>query len=93
MRLSTKLYLGFTLLILFAVIQGGISLMSLNTVENQSSDLADAFVPEMAAGEELNQQTMDSKTKEALEQISDEVLMAEYDKALEIINSLLEGAF
>jgi signal transduction histidine kinase/CheY-like chemotaxis protein len=41
--------------------------------------------------ENLMQQTLDKKSKEALEQISDEVLMAEYDKAGEIVCSLLKG--
>ena len=36
--------------------------------------------------EELNKIQLDAKTKEKLEQISDEVLMAEYGKALEIIH-------
>jgi CheY-like chemotaxis protein len=36
----------------------------------------------------FGQQKSDIKTKEALEQISDQVLMAEYKKALEIINGM-----
>jgi signal transduction histidine kinase/HPt (histidine-containing phosphotransfer) domain-containing protein/ActR/RegA family two-component response regulator len=41
--------------------------------------------------ENLMQQTLDAKSKETLNQISDEVLMAEYGKAGEIVSSLLEG--
>jgi len=37
----------------------------------------------------FSQQQPDSKTKEALEQISDQVLMAEYEKAFEIINGIV----
>jgi HPt (histidine-containing phosphotransfer) domain-containing protein len=39
--------------------------------------------------EELNGQVTDAKTKEALDAISDNVLMTEYDSAVEIIRSLL----
>jgi HPt (histidine-containing phosphotransfer) domain-containing protein len=39
----------------------------------------------------LMQETLDKKTKEILDQISDEVLMAEYDKAGETVQSLLKG--
>jgi len=40
--------------------------------------------------DELIQKAPDSKTKELLEQISDHVLMAEYDDAVKILDSLLE---
>jgi HPt (histidine-containing phosphotransfer) domain-containing protein len=38
--------------------------------------------------EELNQKPLDAQTREALQKISDDVLMAEFDSALKIINSL-----
>jgi len=38
--------------------------------------------------EELSQETLDAQTREALEKISDDVLMTEFDNALKIINSL-----
>jgi signal transduction histidine kinase/CheY-like chemotaxis protein len=41
--------------------------------------------------ESLMRQTLDKKSKETLDQISDEVLMAEYDKAEETIQLLLKG--
>jgi signal transduction histidine kinase/ActR/RegA family two-component response regulator/HPt (histidine-containing phosphotransfer) domain-containing protein len=41
--------------------------------------------------ESLLRQTLDKKAKEVLEQISDEVLMAEYDKAGETVFLLLKG--
>ena len=41
--------------------------------------------------EELNKKNPDEKTKEALEQISDDVLMAEYGKAGEILDGLLDA--
>jgi CheY-like chemotaxis protein len=40
--------------------------------------------------EELGGQTLDSQTREAVEQISDDVLMAEYGKALENLTKLKE---
>jgi HPt (histidine-containing phosphotransfer) domain-containing protein len=43
--------------------------------------------------EELMHQPLDTKSKAALEEISDEVLVAEYDKAGEIIRSLLGGQY
>jgi signal transduction histidine kinase/CheY-like chemotaxis protein len=39
--------------------------------------------------EELNKKPLDAKTREALEKISDEVLMAEFGNALKIINKLI----
>ena len=41
--------------------------------------------------EELNQKTPDSKTKAALEKISDDVLMTEFDSAVKTIEELLNG--
>jgi signal transduction histidine kinase/CheY-like chemotaxis protein len=41
--------------------------------------------------DELMQEPFDSKTMTTLEQISDEVLVAEYDKAGEIVRSLIKG--
>jgi CheY-like chemotaxis protein len=40
--------------------------------------------------EKLNGQSLNTKTKEALEKISDNVLMAEFDSAVEIVRSLLD---
>jgi signal transduction histidine kinase/CheY-like chemotaxis protein len=40
--------------------------------------------------EELNQKPLDGKTREILDAVSDEVLVAEYDKALKTITALLE---
>ena len=40
---------------------------------------------------ELNQQTRDSKLKKILEQISDQVLMTEFDSALKIIDEVLNA--
>jgi hypothetical protein len=40
--------------------------------------------------EELNAQPLDSKTADSLEKISDDVLMAEFDKAEESIRLLLD---
>jgi HPt (histidine-containing phosphotransfer) domain-containing protein len=40
--------------------------------------------------EELIQKSPDDKTKDALEKISDQVLMAEFDNALELANELLD---
>ena len=37
----------------------------------------------------LNQQTMESQLKKTLEQISDQVLMTEFDSALKIVNEVL----
>jgi len=60
--------------------------------------LADELKAQNAGGinrifDEINklfsQQQPDIKTKETLEQISDQILMAEYEKALEIINSIV----
>jgi len=39
--------------------------------------------------EELNKKSLDEQTREALEKISDEVLMTEFDNALKIINELI----
>jgi signal transduction histidine kinase/CheY-like chemotaxis protein len=41
--------------------------------------------------EKLNQEPLDSKTKEILEKISDDVLIAEYGKAVEILEGILKG--
>jgi CheY-like chemotaxis protein len=41
--------------------------------------------------EELNQKTFDSKTKETIEKISDDVLMTEFDNALRKIEGLLSA--
>ncbi|WP_461245878.1 ATP-binding protein [Treponema sp. R6D11] len=41
--------------------------------------------------EELNQKPLDTKTREALNKISDEALMTEFDNAIKIINELLNG--
>jgi CheY-like chemotaxis protein len=41
--------------------------------------------------EEFNAQNLDAETKEAVEKISDHVLMAEFDSAAEIVRSLLKG--
>jgi HPt (histidine-containing phosphotransfer) domain-containing protein len=41
--------------------------------------------------EDLNQRTLDAKTRESLEQISDRVLMAEFGAALEIIAGMTGG--
>jgi hypothetical protein len=40
--------------------------------------------------EELKQRCSDVKTREALDQLSDEVLIAEYSNAAQICNSLLD---
>jgi CheY-like chemotaxis protein len=40
--------------------------------------------------EELNRQNLDSQTREIIDAVSDDVLMAEYDKALESITKLKE---
>jgi CheY-like chemotaxis protein len=40
--------------------------------------------------EELNQKPLDATTREVLEQISDQVLMAEFEAALEITSALIE---
>ncbi|MCL2026129.1 MAG: response regulator, partial [Leptospirales bacterium] len=42
--------------------------------------------------EELRQKSLDTKTKEALEQISDYVLLAEYDSAFEIADELIAAS-
>jgi len=39
--------------------------------------------------EELNNKPLDAQTRETLEKISDEVLMTEFDNALNIINSII----
>jgi CheY-like chemotaxis protein len=54
-------------------------------LQEQKADAIDHIL------ESLTRQTLDKKSKEALDQISDEVLMAEYDKAGETIRSLLKG--
>ncbi|MDR3355230.1 MAG: response regulator, partial [Synergistaceae bacterium] len=41
--------------------------------------------------EELNQKTLDAKTRESLEQISEQVLTAEFDAALEIIAGMTDA--
>jgi CheY-like chemotaxis protein len=41
--------------------------------------------------DELNAQTLDAKTKEALERISDDLLMTEFGSAIKIVSSLLES--
>jgi HPt (histidine-containing phosphotransfer) domain-containing protein len=41
--------------------------------------------------EELNRKPIDAKTRETLEQISDQVLMAEFEAALKITEALTEG--
>jgi signal transduction histidine kinase/ligand-binding sensor domain-containing protein/CheY-like chemotaxis protein len=56
-------------------------------------ELAEALRAEKAGDvdrllEELAEQTLDAATRSALDQISDEVLMAEYGKALETVNAL-----
>jgi signal transduction histidine kinase/HPt (histidine-containing phosphotransfer) domain-containing protein/ActR/RegA family two-component response regulator len=40
--------------------------------------------------EELGKQTLDAKTRETIEQVSDQVLMADYGAALGIVNKLVE---
>jgi signal transduction histidine kinase/CheY-like chemotaxis protein len=59
-------------------------------------ELAEALKSQNAANidsilEELNKKTQDSKTKTALEKISDNVLMTEFNNALKIIEELLNG--
>jgi HPt (histidine-containing phosphotransfer) domain-containing protein len=44
-----------------------------------------------ALKETSRRQSLDSKTKEALEQISDEVMMVEYDNAKKIVEELMEA--
>jgi hypothetical protein len=41
--------------------------------------------------EELSRKSLDSKTREALDAVSDDVLMGEYDKALETVAGLPEN--
>jgi HPt (histidine-containing phosphotransfer) domain-containing protein len=58
------------------------------------NELADALKKQNSADIDriitaLGEEQLDSKTKTALEKISDEVLMTEFDNALEIINSLI----
>jgi PAS domain S-box-containing protein len=58
-------------------------------------ELAEALEAENAGDidrilEELMQQTTDTKTKEALEKIADDVLMTEFDSAAETVRSLLD---
>jgi len=57
-------------------------------------ELASALKSQNAADidrilEELNQKTLDSKTKAALEKISDDILMTEFDSAVKTIEELL----
>jgi signal transduction histidine kinase/CheY-like chemotaxis protein len=57
-------------------------------------ELAEALETQKAGAvdrllEELGQQTLDGKTREALDAVSDDVLMTEYGKALETVNGLL----
>jgi HPt (histidine-containing phosphotransfer) domain-containing protein len=42
--------------------------------------------------EELSKKPLDAKTKEILEQISDQVLMAEFENAIKILGGLLKGS-
>ena len=51
-------------------------------LKSQKADIIDNIL------DELNKKQLDAKTKDALEQLSDEVLMAEYDGALKILNNL-----
>jgi signal transduction histidine kinase/HPt (histidine-containing phosphotransfer) domain-containing protein/DNA-binding NarL/FixJ family response regulator len=54
-------------------------------LKSQSAPDIDRFL------DELGKKTLDVKTREAVDKISDAVLMAEFDKALEIISGLLNG--
>jgi hypothetical protein len=68
---------------------------SLSVVNPLLSDLAKALETQKAAEtdrilEELLQKPLDPAVKETLEQISDNVLMTEFDQALEIVHTLLE---
>jgi HPt (histidine-containing phosphotransfer) domain-containing protein len=59
-------------------------------------ELAEALQSQKAAAvdrllEELSQKPLDGKTREALEAVSDDVLMTEYGKALETVTALLEN--
>jgi SOS-response transcriptional repressor LexA len=51
-------------------------------LQSQKADSIDRIL------EELKQRPLDSKTKEALEKISDHVLMTEFDSALKIVGEL-----
>jgi HPt (histidine-containing phosphotransfer) domain-containing protein len=60
------------------------------------NELADALKAEQVRSidlllEELRQKTLDAQTKKSLERISDAVLMAQFDEALEITNELRNG--
>jgi signal transduction histidine kinase/CheY-like chemotaxis protein/HPt (histidine-containing phosphotransfer) domain-containing protein len=59
-------------------------------------ELSEALKSKNAAGierilEELNKKPLDTDVKKALEKVSDEVLVTEFDNALKIINSLTHG--
>jgi CheY-like chemotaxis protein/HPt (histidine-containing phosphotransfer) domain-containing protein len=58
-------------------------------LENENAGDIDRILEEFEAASAS--QTLDAKTKEALEKISDNVLMAEFDSAEEIVRSLLKG--
>ena len=55
-----------------------------SALESQKAETIDRIL------DELSQQALDPKTHEALEKISDDVLMTEFDKALETVHTLLE---
>ncbi|MDR2787341.1 MAG: response regulator [Candidatus Accumulibacter sp.] len=59
-------------------------------------ELADALKGEQAGAidrllKELHQKPLDTKTREALERVADQVLIAEFDAALEIVAGLADG--
>jgi hypothetical protein len=56
-----------------------------DALESQKADDVDRIM------DELQRQPLDSNLKEALERVSDEVLMAEYGKAGEIIKPFLRA--
>ena len=63
----------------------------------QLNELAAAIKSQSASGidkilEELNKKQFDSETEKILEQISDQILITEYDSALEILDSLINSA-
>jgi methyl-accepting chemotaxis protein len=53
MKLGTKIVLGFSLLILIAVLLGGVAFVQMKSVQKESTRLATQYVPEMAAATDI----------------------------------------
>ena len=94
MKLGTKIALGFGLLILIAVLLGGLAVIQMRAVSGDSSKLALEYVPEVKVANELERNSL--LTMYAMRGYSrsgEEKFLTESRQQLEAVNKSLEEAF